>query len=73
MRGLNPGRSNGFTRKGKPLSYRVEKMKLSKDKTRLKVNESLVLTNIPPEVFDYRLGTGTALEWVIRPVPGERG
>jgi len=48
-----------------PLSYRVEKMRLSKDKTSLKVNDSLTLAGIPPEVFDYRLGNRSALEWVI--------
>jgi predicted helicase len=49
-----------------PLSYRVEdKMRLSKDKTRLLVNPSLVLTGIPPETFDYRLGNRSALDWVI--------
>jgi predicted helicase len=49
-----------------PLSYRVEdKMRLSKDKLRLTVNPSLTLAPIPPEVFDYRLGNRSALEWVI--------
>jgi predicted helicase len=47
------------------LSYRVEKMRLSKDKTELKVNESLTLAGIPPDVFDYRLGNRSALDWVI--------
>src|SRR5207248_9904568 len=47
-------------------SYRVEaKMRLSKDKTQLKVNDSLTLAGIPPEVFEYRLGNRSALEWVI--------
>ncbi|HEY1381577.1 MAG TPA: type ISP restriction/modification enzyme [Gemmataceae bacterium] len=49
-----------------PLSYRVEdKMRLSKDRTELVVNPSLTLAGIPPEVFDYRLGNRSALEWVI--------
>jgi predicted helicase len=49
-----------------PLSYRVEdKMRLSKDKTSLAVNPSLTLAGIPPEVFEYRLGNRSALEWVI--------
>ena len=39
-----------------PLSYRVEKMRLNKDQTTLVVNESLILADIPPEAFDYRLG-----------------
>ena len=50
---------------GKPLSYHVERMKLSKDKTELKVNPSLTLSGIPPEVFQYRLGNRSALDWVI--------
>ena len=40
-------------------------MRLSKDKTTLVVNETLSLADIPPEVFDYRLGNRSALEWVI--------
>ena len=51
---------------GVPLSYRVEdKMRLSKDKTTLRVNPSLTLAGIPPETFQYRLGNRSALEWVI--------
>jgi predicted helicase len=50
---------------GAPLSYRVEKMKLSKDKTTLAVNPSLTLGGVPAEVFEYRLGNRSALEWVI--------
>ena len=48
-----------------PLSYRVDRMKLSKDKTALMVNDSLTLTGIPPDVFAYRLGNRSALEWII--------
>jgi predicted helicase len=49
-----------------PLSYVVaDKMRLNKDKTDLRVNESLTLTGIPPAVFDYRLGNRSALDWVI--------
>lgn len=49
-----------------PLSYRVEdKMRLSKDKTALRVNPSLTLASIPKETFEYRLGNRSALEWVI--------
>lgn len=48
-----------------PLSYVVEKMKLSRDKTTLVVNPSLTLAGIPPEVSEYRLGNRSALEWVI--------
>jgi predicted helicase len=49
-----------------PLSYDVEdKMRLSKDKTTLRVNPSLTLGGIPLETFQYRLGNRSALEWVI--------
>ena len=48
-----------------PLNWRVEKMALSKDKTQLRYNESLTVVDIPPEVFDYRLGNRSALEWVV--------
>lgn len=40
-------------------------MRLSKDKLRPTVNPSLTLATIPPEVFQYRLGNRSALEWVI--------
>ena len=48
-----------------PLNWRVEKMELSADKTQLHYNESLTVVDIPPEVFDYRLGRRSALEWLI--------
>ena len=40
-------------------------MKLSADKQSLRVNESLTLGGIPAEAFEYRLGSRSALEWVI--------
>jgi hypothetical protein len=56
---------------GVPLSYRVEdKMRLNKENYRLKVNPSLTLAGIAPEVFNYRFGNRSVLEWVNRPVPG---
>jgi predicted helicase len=48
-----------------PLSYRVEKMRLSRDKTQLVVNDFLTLAGIPPQTFDYRLGNRSALDWII--------
>ena len=50
---------------GVPLSYRVEKMKLTKDRTAVIVNPSLTLAGIPAAAFEYRLGNRSALEWVI--------
>jgi predicted helicase len=40
-------------------------MKLSKDRTSLQVNDSLTLAGLPPEIFEYRLGSKSALEWII--------
>ena len=54
-----------FVTNEKPLSYRVEKMKLSKDTASLRVNDSPTLAGIPPEVYGYRLGNRSALHWVI--------
>ena len=47
------------------INWRVEKMRLSKDRTQIVYNNSLMLDGIPPEVFDYKLGNRSALEWVI--------
>lgn len=48
-----------------PLDWRVEKMKLAKDRRFLKYNDFLTLNGIPPEVYDYKLGNRSALEWII--------
>ena len=50
---------------GMPIDWRVEKMRLSKDKMQLKYNDYLTLDGIPTEVYDYRLGNRSALEWVV--------
>ena len=50
---------------GMMVDWNVEKMKLSKDKTQLKYNDFLTLDGIPAEVYDYRLGNRSALEWVV--------
>nr|MCU0499867.1 DNA helicase [Anaerolineae bacterium] len=49
----------------RPVSYRVEKLKLSKDRDAITVNDSLTLRGIPSAAFDYRLGNRSALEWII--------
>lgn len=48
-----------------PLSYCVEKLRLSPDKTQIVVNDFLTLAGIPPEAFEYRLGNRSALDWII--------
>ena len=50
---------------GMTVDWRVEKMRLSKDKTQLKYNDFLTLAGIPAAVFDYRLGNRSAVEWVV--------
>ncbi len=50
---------------GQSLDWRVEKMKLSRDKTQIRYNDFLTLGGIPTEAFAYRLGNRSALEWVI--------
>ena len=47
------------------LDWRVEAMKLTKDKSDILYNDFLTLSGVPPEVFDYKLGNRSALEWVI--------
>ena len=47
------------------VTFRVEKMKLSKDKSELRYNDFLTLRGIPAAAFDYRLGNRSALDWVI--------
>ncbi len=52
-------------RKGVKPDWRVERMKLSKDKSELVYNDWLTLKGIPTAVHDYRLGNRSALDWVI--------
>ena len=47
-----------------PFSWRVEKMRLTPDRTEVIVNESLTLSGIPQECYQYRLGNR-----VITPFP----
>jgi predicted helicase len=47
------------------LTFRVEKMRLGRDKSSLFYNDFLTLSGIPPETYEYRLGNRSALEWVI--------
>ena len=50
---------------GMKIDWCVEKMNLSKDKTQLKYNDFLTLNGIPAEVYNYKLGNRSALEWLI--------
>ena len=48
-----------------PLDWRVAQMRFSKDKTQIRYNDFLTLDGVPAEVFQYRLGHRSALEWVV--------
>lgn len=48
-----------------PFSWRVKRMRLSKDRSRIVVNDSLTLADVPADTFQYRLGNLSALEWVL--------
>ncbi len=54
-----------YEQPGMQVDWHVEKMKLSKDKTSLVYNDFLTLDGIPSKAFEYRLGTRSALEWVV--------
>jgi predicted helicase len=51
--------------KGVKPDWRVERMKLSKDKSSLVYNDWLTLEGLPAAAHDYRLGNRSALDWVI--------
>ncbi len=50
---------------GQAPTWRVEKMRLSKDKKSIRYNDFLTLEGIPEKAFAYRLGNRSALEWVL--------
>jgi predicted helicase len=62
---LDPWPLKEIVNENVPFSERVTKMKLSADKQSIRVNESLTLADIPTATFEYRLGSRSALEWVI--------
>ena len=39
--------------------------KFSKDKTQIIYNEVLTIKGIPKEVFEYKLGNRSTLEWIV--------
>ena len=48
-----------------PYTERVTKMKLSADRQSVWINQSLTLGKIPAMAFEYRLGSRSALDWII--------
>lgn len=51
--------------KGEKVSFRVEAMKWNKEKTQLTVNPHFTLSGFTPEMFAYKLGNRSALDWVV--------
>jgi len=62
---LEPFPLECIERKDVPFSQYVTKMKLGKDRTSIQVNDSLTLAGLPVEAFDYKLGSKSAVEWII--------
>jgi predicted helicase len=62
---LEPWPLEYIERKDVPFSESVTKMKLSKDRTSIRINDSLILAGIPAEAFDYKLGSKSAIEWIV--------
>ena len=50
---------------GRKFSHRVQKMKFNAERTQLKVNEFITLSGFTPEMFAYKLGNRSALDWVV--------
>ena len=50
---------------GRTFSPRVQKMRFNSERTELKVNEFLTLFGFTPEMFAYKLGNRSALDWVV--------
>lgn len=47
------------------LDWRVKKLKLSADKTAVIYNDFITLSQIPADVYNFRLGSRSALEWLV--------
>jgi predicted helicase len=53
------------TPQGQTFSFRVHKMKFDAARTQLKVNDCITLSGFTPEMFDYKLGNRSALDWIV--------
>jgi predicted helicase len=47
------------------MDFRVERMKLARDRRSIRYNDFLTLGGIPETVYDYKLGNRSALEWIL--------
>ena len=53
------------TPEGRKFSFTVEKMRFNADRSALVVNDSISLSGFTSEMFEYRLGNRSALDWVV--------
>jgi hypothetical protein len=50
---------------GKKLDWRTTRMRITKDRQGVVYNDFLVLADLPPEAFEYKLGNRSAIEWIV--------
>ena len=53
------------TPQGQTFSFRVEKMRFNPSRSALRVNDCITLSGFTPEMFEYRLGNRSALDWLV--------
>jgi predicted helicase len=45
--------------------WQFEKMNFTQDRRGIKINDNIVISNIPPKAFEYMIGNRSALEWIV--------
>ena len=50
---------------GKKLDWRTTRMRITRDRQGVVYNDFLVLADLPSEVFEYKLGNRSAIEWIV--------
>ena len=50
---------------GQTFSFRVQKMKFNAERTELRVNDFLTLSGFTSQMFEYKLGNRSALDWIV--------
>ena len=46
--------------------YKVRKIKILRDKTSIQFNETITISNIPQEAFEYKVNGRSPIEWVVK-------
>jgi predicted helicase len=50
---------------GQKFSFRVEKMKFVPNRKTLRVNDCITLAGFTLQMFEYKLGNRSALDWIV--------